>query len=218
MINYQNIQDSILHYESEEFIRIESPWTVNSQVSEITNPHPVPSPLIEGTKKTLVASGEQSFLYLMVKGFLPKGRFQTVTPCFRFQDSFNKDHAKYFLKNELIHNQSESKEDLLWMLHSAWNFFSRYADILFFIEMKNEKRGKSTEQFKSLEDLFSFLNRHSYRDLVNNAVIDLSVDIGSDILELGSYGFREYEGFFWIFGTGLAEPRFSSAINAWERR
>jgi hypothetical protein len=30
-------------------------------------------------------------------------------------------------------------------------------------------------------------------------------------IEIGSYGMREYENFKWIYGTGMAEPRFSKA-------
>ena len=36
-------------------------------------------------------------------------------------------------------------------------------------------------------------------------------DIELNGIEIGSYGFRQYKGFFWIYGTGLAEPRFSIA-------
>ena len=33
-------------------------------------------------------------------------------------------------------------------------------------------------------------------------------------IELGSYGIRKYKNFEWVFGTGLAEPRFSQAAKA----
>jgi hypothetical protein len=38
----------------------------------------------------------------------------------------------------------------------------------------------------------------------------LDVEIGG--IEVGSYGTRLHEGFSWNYGTGLAEPRFSSAL------
>lgn len=31
-------------------------------------------------------------------------------------------------------------------------------------------------------------------------------------IEIGSYGIREYKGHHWLYGTGIAEPRFSIAI------
>lgn len=49
----------------------------------------------------------------------------------------------------------------------------------------------------------------------------VKTDIGKDILtagiEVGSYGYREHEGFRWIYGTGLAEPRMSQAVSKWEK-
>jgi hypothetical protein len=37
------------------------------------------------------------------------------------------------------------------------------------------------------------------------------LDIELRGVELGSYGYRSHEDFHWIYGTGLAEPRFSKA-------
>lgn len=101
MINYRLLDDSIRFYEKDGFKRIESPWTVSLPVSQITAPKGASDWLIKDKNKCLVASGEQSFLYLYLKGFLPKGCFQTVTPCFR-DESFDSTHTKYFMKNELI--------------------------------------------------------------------------------------------------------------------
>ena len=38
-------------------------------------------------------------------------------------------------------------------------------------------------------------------------------DLNLNNIEIGSYGIRSYEGFQWVYGTGLAEPRFSQAKN-----
>lgn len=37
-------------------------------------------------------------------------------------------------------------------------------------------------------------------------------DLNLNGIEVGSYGFREHDGFKWVYGTGLAEPRFSLAL------
>jgi hypothetical protein len=34
-------------------------------------------------------------------------------------------------------------------------------------------------------------------------------DLEVDGVEIGSYGIREFNGFNWVYGTGIAEPRFS---------
>lgn len=50
----------------------------------------------------------------------------------------------------------------------------------------------------------------------------IETDIGKDIvslqnIELGSYGYREYDGFRWVYGTGCAEPRLSQVITIHEK-
>jgi hypothetical protein len=40
--------------------------------------------------------------------------------------------------------------------------------------------------------------------------IGLDIELGG--IEIGSYGARYYEGHHWVYGTGLAEPRFSQAM------
>jgi hypothetical protein len=52
----------------------------------------------------------------------------------------------------------------------------------------------------------------SYNDL-NNEIKIVKTNIGYDLelnnIELGSYGVRKYGQLHWVYGTGLAEPRFS---------
>lgn len=44
------------------------------------------------------------------------------------------------------------------------------------------------------------------------------LDIELHGVELGSYGYREHRGHHWIYGTGIAEPRFSQAVARGRRR
>lgn len=125
MINYQIIQDSIDFYTSKGFQRIEAPWTVTKAISDITKPKDAGDFTILEKNKVLVASGEQSFLYLYNKGLLPKGKFQTVTPCFR-EEPFDEFHSKYFIKNELIVTDNLYKNIELDLAHDALIFFNRY--------------------------------------------------------------------------------------------
>ncbi len=127
MINYQYIADSIEYYEKKGFSRIESPWTVTEEISAITKPDDRIDFKLEHNGKVLVASGEQSFLYLYLKNFLPKGRFQTVTPCFRFE-SFDFLHTKYFMKNELIITDKVDSKEVGKLVDNSMNFFNKYLD------------------------------------------------------------------------------------------
>lgn len=181
MINYQNIQNSIEFFADHGFKRIESPWTVTEAISNITKPaDKKQSFLLQDKKKVLVASGEQSFLYLMLKGFLPKGKFQTVTPCFR-DDSFDITHTKYFIKNELIITEDVTKDRLLEVVHQATEFF-KYQ--------------------------FPIASRNLIDSKYVNGGNQIDINC-CNIIELGSYGIRQSGTLTWIYGTACAEPRLS---------
>jgi seryl-tRNA synthetase len=122
MIDYSLLNSSLEYYQSKGFQRIESPWTVSQYVDELTKPKDRISFQLKHNNKCLVASGEQSFLYLYLKDFLPLGQYQTVTPCFRFE-SFDSLHTKYFMKNELIKTDKVDNEELEKVVSISHEFF-----------------------------------------------------------------------------------------------
>ena len=122
MINFSLLHKAGEYYEKAGFLRVETPWTVTSAISNITKPPGGTDWSIVEKNKVLVASGEQSFLYLYNKGFLPKGQFQTTTPCFR-DESFDPLHTKYFIKNELIKTDEVNEKSLLEVIGTAALFF-----------------------------------------------------------------------------------------------
>jgi hypothetical protein len=133
MIDYGRIDRSINFYENCGFSRIESPWTVTKEISGITKPEGKTDWEILGKNKVLVASGEQSFLYLYLKGFLPKGKYQTITPCFR-DEAFDKTHTKYFIKNELIITDVVSEKSLDNIIHYCKQFFESELKVDVFVK------------------------------------------------------------------------------------
>lgn len=183
MIDYQLIDQSIKFYEKEGFQRIETPWTVTGQVSAITKPPNAQDFKIENKNKVLVASAEQGFLYLYLKGFLPFGQYQSCGACFR-DEVFDTYHTKYFIKNELIKTDSTTEGALDNVIETACRFFRTL-----FPKENIEIEKIEKNQF----DIF-------YLPKKGNAV------------ELGSYGIRECEFLKWIYGTGCAEPRTSSVL------
>lgn len=125
MIDYSLISDSIDFYELRGFKRVESPWLVTEAISSITKPEWAESHFVSKgkRKKVFVGSGEQSFLYMINKGFLPAGSYQTVTPCLR-NDEFDAYHTKYFIKNELIlFGDNVSEKNIDDVLDKAYCFF-----------------------------------------------------------------------------------------------
>lgn len=125
MINYKILHESIQYYEKYNFSRIETPWTVSEYIDNITKPKDRISLQLKHNHKCLVASGEQSFLYLYLKDFLPKGQFQTITPCFR-NESFDFFHTKYFMKNELIKTDIVNQIELEKIVDICLEFYKQY--------------------------------------------------------------------------------------------
>ena len=126
MISYKILNESLDFYESKGFNRIESPWTVTEYVSCITKPKDVDVLFqLKHNDKCLVASGEQSFLYLYLKEFLPKGQFMTITPCYRYE-AFDFLHTKYFMKNELIKTDEVNEKELLKIVDICLSFYKQY--------------------------------------------------------------------------------------------
>lgn len=193
MVNYGFISAAVAHYRSYGFEPIDAPWLVSKKIAEITKPADRPHYLIrrEGSdmEKSFVASGEQSFLYLINKGHLPGyGKFQTVTPCIR-PDTFDSYHTKYFMKNELI----------WYNVKGIANYGQPWLDEMLRLSMT----------------LFSNLVGSNYYDKLKVVQqSEHSYDIELDGVEIGSYGFRSTDFVSWVYGTGIAEPRFSSVYNS----
>jgi len=125
MINYKILDESIQFYDRYGFQHIESPWTTSEYAIDITAPKDAVKFQFKHNDKCLVASGEQSFLYLYLKGFLPPGRYQTITPCFRFEQ-FDLLHTKYFMKNELMVTDKVDATELDKVITAARKFYSSY--------------------------------------------------------------------------------------------
>lgn len=195
LVDYGLLDRSTHHYEKKGFRRVESPWLVSEAISDLTRPHFAAQYVVhkeggnvdnDGKRKAFVASGEQSFLYLMTKGYLPPGYYQTITPCIR-NEAFDETHVKYFVKNELIavghlDDPPSVRVEVTKLRTAAMSFF----------EGSLTPTGVEALGF-------------------------VETDIGWDIeyhgIEIGSYGYRESDLFRWVYGTGLAEPRFSRIAN-----
>lgn len=181
-MNYELLVDRLNYFEKIGFVRKEVPWVVAESVSNITAPTAENLPI---GNNVLVGSGEQGFLANMNE-FKRKGKFVTLTPCFRIERHVSKFNQLYFMKVELIDFiQDTSRQGILTsldcMINTALNSF---------LEIVPDKSMVTIENI-------SF----SQTDILVNGI------------EVGSYGYREYQGCHWIYGTGIAEPRFTLAVN-----
>lgn len=63
-----------------------------------------------------------------------------------------------------------------------------------------------------IEDAFEFFSEEAAPELVRT---EEGWDIEVSGIEVGSYGIRVVHDHVWVYGTGLAEPRFSQASSLW---
>ena len=129
--------------------------------------------------RSLLGSAEQSFIKLYKENRL-RGSFQSITPCFR-NDNIDEIHQESFMKNEIFVNDYISSDRLLELINECLEFYKKHTNIESIIEAV-----KTKDEF-SLE----------------------SYDININGIEVGSYGIRTVEDISWIYGTGLALPRFT---------
>lgn len=188
MIDYGLIDAAIGNYASHGFDYVEVPWLVSEAVSDMTRPIEAAQYVVtkDSKRKAFVASGEQGFLYLVTKGHLAPGSYQTVTPCIR-NDPFDETHVKYFVKNELFVLDPVYAPTMVEDLVDT-------AFVLFEIFLV-DKVGRSGWKLSKVNT-------------------EVGTDIELNGIEVGSYGTRKNSLCQWVYGTGLAEPRFSRLINS----
>jgi hypothetical protein len=182
-IDYSKISHAVDFYASEGFEYIEVPWIVSKKVNTITAPKDVK--LFDNFLGCNVASGEQSFLEMILQNKLSPGRYVCCTPCFRDEKTLDNFHFNWFEKVELIDFLGNNKfteyqinSRLDFMLEKAETFFKKYLDI-------------------------EVIDTSDGRDIISK----------KHKIELGSYGIRNYDNFSWVYGTGIAEPRLSQVLS-----
>ncbi|MDX1535531.1 MAG: hypothetical protein R3346_02110 [Candidatus Spechtbacterales bacterium] len=177
-IGYRLIGEAIEYYKELGYEYISVPWAVPKHVVDITAPSE--AELFPLKDKYLLASGEQSFIYLMQQGKLEHGKkYLCVTPCFRDEEEYNEYTRLYFIKLELIIVGSDNPDDVEGVFSDASGYFQRYLP-----------------------------------ERIERLITDEGVDIMYNGIELGSYGTRKHESTGpWVYGTGVAEPRFSQVLS-----
>lgn len=187
-MRYDVISDGVDFYRKKGYVYLyDAPWIVEGSAYYSTKPPEAPDVSL-GKDQFLVASGEQSFIQMMLEERHIKKAF-CVTPCFRVEKYGEWKHP-YFMKLELINADDPTLSNLVQMIHDAAEFFERYTNV----------RVIETTDARSQGPTFDIVDKASRN-------------------ELGSYGIRklELEGrpkLQWIYGTGVAEPRFSKTVRA----
>lgn len=193
------------YYESKGYAYIDVPWAVSREAIMLTRP-----PHIEGEPFSLeaggqllypVASAEQSFLQMRMDGVLSAPSYNSycaITPCFRNEPKLDDQHQPYFMKCELI---SWVPQDQYEFGDETWHQLHRMID--------------DCRKFFESEGLECECRPNSEWRTDPLAVGGDTFDVCSfrTNVEVGSYGIREVPQLGrWIYGTGIAEPRFSYAL------
>ena len=183
MIDYTNLSDSIKYFNSIGYKELSLPWHVEKEYIEFT----LKKELVNKYKFKIL---DNRFLVgsaeqSFIKSMIEDkiyGSYQSITPCFR-DDVEDNLHHKYFMKNEIFINNDISIHRLQRLIEEVLKLYSKYTT-------------KDNIEIVETSDELSIK----------------SFDININGIEVGSYGIRELEGYGWIYGTGVAEPRFSYSL------
>lgn len=176
VIDYSLLGDAQRYYAQRGYHELVAPWIVRHEAHTATCP---PGRrdffCLDGY---LNASGEQSFLELLLQGQHLEKHF-CITPCFRDEPIYNELHQRSFIKLELI-DTTVTEDHLQIIMLDAKLFFDTALPI---------EQGTAMVKTDESESSYDIVDKQSG-------------------IELGSYGIRRYKTHEWIYGTGLALPRF----------
>lgn len=197
-IDYGRIARALEFYQARGYKKIEVPWLVDPKYREITYPHVNAFQTPHGD---LVGSAEQSFLKLALEAKIQiknyhwnGGAHPGVHPAGRYVavTPCFRDHQPKDKLHQLYFMKVELFEPVFY--------------------------GNS---YKNLQPVRLFYDAGlffaSEGALPEKEETDECTDWTVGGIEVGSYGYRTYEGFGWLYGTGLAEPRFSQALKLQEK-
>ena len=203
-VSYANIGITEYTLTQLDFTRLNVPWVVSRGSSLATAPDEVSINTISGytndhNNGDLVGSAEQSFIELMNADILvPGNKYFSTTPCFRNEVEEDEFHLPYFMKTELFAFFETSVE-----AHACLKDFIEVADGI----MKG-LIPSFTGVDENLKPSIVPIHKSEYHH-----GITIQVDIHINHIEVGSYGVRKIgEDCYVVFGTGIAEPRFSQAV------
>ena len=186
VISWGNVAKALTYYQGLGYKYLEVPWVVSDEAIGVTLP---PGGRATTTQHgPLVGSAEQSFIQLALDGKLAPGRYVAATPCFRDEPEDHL-HKRSFFKVELIQLYAEpllgdtSGERVRDMVRHALGFYDTLIKV----------------PSGSLQPTYMQPTSEGW-------------DIMCKGVELGSYGYRSYWGFHWVYGTGYADPRFTYVV------
>lgn len=197
-MNYSHIGAAVEYYRSRGYVYVEdAPWHVGRDAYYATKPPDSVDVVLDAFRgdspndlpfdRPYMIASGEQSFIQMMLDGQSIKRAVCVTPCFRWEPRVDMLHRRYFMKVELINAHDVDDAHLMHMVHEACSFFEEFFPQVRVIET---------------EIGFDIVEKDSH-------------------MELGSYGKRHVfiggESLKWIYGTGCAEPRLSTAIERYCR-
>lgn len=187
MIDYVLLGEVMEYYKSIGYEEIDVPWLINEKYDLLTRPNNKNSCIIDNDGRHFVASAEQGFLSIcLTNGMKYNKVFVSCTPCIRLNDCDDNYHQETFMKIEL--SAVSDTEEL------AQNIVKNI--------LINTKA-----LFNNITNKKVYIEKIEFKPSICH------FDLMIDGIEVGSYGYREIDGCYYVFGTGLALPRLSKFID-----
>lgn len=209
---YARMLEAHEFYEERGFDFVNVPWAVGRKAILLTRPPAItgePFSFVAGGQTFYpVASAEQSFLQMQMdviaSGNRITGSYCAMTPCFRNEPKLDDEHQPYFFKLELI-SWVAPDDDKLAEQRIALQRMINDANILFQSLARDVGSQFTTNVIQN--------NELATEDPIGVAGEAYDIVAFRSRIEVGSYGIREHPSVGrWIYGTGLAEPRYSYAM------
>jgi len=194
-VNWSYLSKAIEFYKGLGYKYVEVPWFVPMETIMITCPSLEMAYEIK-RGDALVGSAEQSLMQMSIDGRLEPGRYVACSPCFRDEPVLDSLHQKQFMKVELFDSLNVDHRE-----HQAWHgVFPGTLDVI-------------AHAMNCMESLGMPRGLHHGLHVQET---EQGCDIDVFGIEMGSYGQRTYmvdgKRYDHIYGTGLAEPRFSGML------
>lgn len=215
-MNYLLLGQAVEFYKARGYVYIDdAPWQVFHEAYHSTKPEgvddvrivtsptpkmarfdgrPVTLEIAAADERFLVASGEQSFVQMMLDG-QPIKKAICVTPCFRAENRLDRLHQRSFMKAELINAHDVDEGHLIHMIHDACAFYEQFFSVRV---VKTEIGYDIVEKSTRFE-----LGSYGIRTFVPEPMETKTTVV--------------YRPLQWIYGTACAEPRLSIAIQQHSR-
>lgn len=186
-MNYSNLSAAVNYFTARGYVYFpDAPWYVSQDAYYATKPDGAVDMRIAvpaGPLGYLVASGEQSFIQMMIDG-QPLKMAICVTPCFRME-TVSTWKQRTFMKAELINAHDVDLSHLVYLVGQAQGFFEQFFSV----------RVLQTGSNSSGEPTFDIVEKGS------------RVELGSYGIRRIEVAGKRIE---WIYGTACAEPRLST--------